>query len=89
MEVLKEAYNTKRQIIEEDKIKNIAESIKNTDISILLNSDNTMHLESTKGINYIRKAINIEVEKYINDKFPPNLVFNTLPLSENSCLLKI
>lgn len=89
MEILMEAYNTKRQFVENDNIKDIAETIKNTDISVFLNSDNTIHLESTRGIDYIRKVVNIEVDKWLNAKYPTNIVFNTLPLTEDTCILKI
>lgn len=91
MQKLKEAYNIKKQLVTKD-INELGDIIRtNSNIDINVNSDNTMYLESNCGIDFIKNNLDVGIMRWLNKNIesPINIVFNTLPISCNSCIVKI
>ena len=98
MNKLKEAYDIKKELISKD-IAELGEIIKdNTNINTVnINPDNTIYLESECGIDSIRNSLDLDVIKWINGTIkiggvinaPINMVYNTLPLTSNTCIIRI
>lgn len=92
MQKLKEAYELKKQLIYKD-INELGDILKeNSNIeTININSDNTIYLESNCGIDSIKDNLDEGIKKWIwvDQKIMRSIIFNTLPISNNSCIVKI
>ena len=90
--ILKEVYDIKRQLVSDDinKLGNILKENSNID-TIDVNPDNTIYLESKCGIDFIKDNLDEGIKKWllIEQQFMRNMVFNTLPISNNSCIVRI
>lgn len=91
MKKIKDAYDIKKQLIDKDinELGNILKKISNIE-TIDVNPDNTIYLESNCGVDSIKDSINEGIKRWvnINESIMYNMIFNTLPLSNNSCILK-
>ena len=92
MQKLKEAYNIKKQLISSD-INELGDILKeNSNIETIdVNSDNTIYLESNCGIDSIRDSLDESIKKwiYVDQKIMRSIIFNTLPITNNSCIVRI
>jgi hypothetical protein len=92
MTKLKEAYDIKKELVNSD-ISELSNILKEyTDINTInVNPDNTIYLESNCGMDSIKNSLNSGVVRWINKtiNIPINIIYNTLPLSNNSCILRI
>ena len=91
MERLKDAYTIKKQIL--NNINELGDILKeNNSIEIInINSDNTIYLESNSGIDSIKNDLDESIKKWVSVdiKVVRNMLLNTLPLSNNSCIVRI
>lgn len=92
MTKLKEAYDIKRQLINAD-ISELGDII-NTNLNINtinINPDNTIYLESNDEIDSITNDLDLSVLKWINRDIEAQIgmVYSTLPISNNSCIIRI
>ena len=92
MTKLKEVYNIKKELIVND-ITVLGNILKEyTDINTInINSDNTIYLESNCGIDSIKSSLDSGVVRWINRTIesPIGMVYNTLPISNNACIIRI
>lgn len=92
MEKLKEAYELKKQLVTSD-INELGNILKESSSikTINVNPDNTIYLESNCGIDSIKDDLDEGIRRWIwvDDKAIRNIVFITLPISSNSCIIKI
>ena len=91
MHKLKEAYEIKKQLVTSD-IGDLGDFLKESDNfkTIDINPDNTIYLESNCGIDSINNDLETSVVKWIKQTITlPGLICNILPLSNNSCIVKI
>lgn len=92
MQKLKEAYDIKKQLVTSDinELGNILKENSNID-TIDVNSDNTMYLESNCGMDSIKDDLDIGIRRWlkIDERGICNILLNTLPLSNNSCIVII
>lgn len=92
MNKLREIYDTKKQLITND-ITELGIILKeNSNINIVdINPDNTIYLESNCGVDSIRNILDSDIIKWINYNIeaPINMIYNTLPLSNTSCIIRI
>ena len=91
MHKLKEAYDIKKQLINND-INELGSILKeNYNIeTININPDNTRYLESNCGMDSINNDLESGIVKWIKQSIAlPDLICNVLPLSNNSCIVKI
>ena len=91
MQKLKNIYNIKKQFTNNiytigDILKSI-NSIQRVDI----HPDNTIYLESNCGMDSIKENVNESIKNLIgsDQHIIYEAVFNTLPLSNNSCIIRI
>lgn len=93
MKKLKEVYDIKKELIISNDINKLSNILKeNIDIeTINLNSDNTIYIESECGIDSIRNILDSSVTRWVNRNIeaPIGMVYSTLPLSSNSCIIRI
>jgi len=92
MEKLKEAYEYKKKVIT-DGIEGIGKSLeKESEFDeVRINEDNTLYLESNSGLEKIKELLTLGAkEAWLNSSFgiPASMIFNTLPLNTNSCIVK-
>jgi len=91
MSKLKEAYDIRKELISKDitKLGNILKKNNNIE-TININPDNTIYLESECGIDSIKNTLDLSVQKLVNRKInaPINMVYNTLPLTNNTCIIR-
>ena len=91
MDKLKEAYNIKKQLVNNDisELGNILKENSNIE-TINVNSDNTIYLESNCGIDSIKNDLDEGIKRWIwvDNKVIRSIIFNTLPISNNSCIIK-
>lgn len=92
MQKLKEAYIIKKHL----SISNISELgdiLKNHSNlnTIDINPDNTIYVESDCGMDSIKNSVDEGMVEWVkrNVKCPINMIYNTLPISSNSCIVKI
>ena len=92
MQKLKEAYTIKEQLIVCN-INELGDILKeNSNIeTININPDNTIYLESNCGIDSIKNNIEIGIMKWVNQNIevPISMIYNALPISNNSCIVRI
>ena len=92
MQKLKEAYELKKQLVTSDinELGNILKEDSNIE-TIDVNSDNTIYLESNCGIDFIKDKLDAGIKKWLlNDQqIMYSIIYNTLPISNNSCIVKI
>lgn len=92
MRNLKKAYEFKKELVTKDisELGNILKQDSKID-TIDINSDNTIYLESDCGIDSIRNNLNKGIEKLISvdDKLLCSVIYNILPISNNSCIVRI
>ena len=93
MQKLKELYDIKKQLVAND-INELGNILKeNTNIeTINVNPDNTIYLESNCGVDSIRNDLNVSVKKLLcvdDHSVIHNFIFNALPLTNNSCIIRI
>ena len=94
MKKLKEAYDVKKQLVATtNSINELGELLKNNSNipNIDINSDNTMYLESNCGIDSIKDTLDTNIAAWINRniEFPISMIYNVLPLSNESCIVRI
>jgi hypothetical protein len=94
MKELKEAYDIKKELMMTKDMNELGDILKQQpDINSLnVNSDNTIYVESDKGISSIKKSIQDIVPTWINllnQNLPIDMIINTLPLTPNTCIIKI
>ena len=92
MQKLKEVYDIKKHLITIDinELGNILEENSNIEI-VNINPDNTIYLESNCGMDSIKDCLETGIMKWVNLNigFPINMIYNTLPISNNSCIIRI
>ena len=91
MEKLKKAYDIKRQMISDiNELGNVLKE-NNSIETININPDNTIYLESNSGIDSIKNNLDESIRKMImiEEKVIRSMILNTLPLSNNSCIVRI
>ena len=92
MQKLKEAYDIKKQMVTSDinELGNILKENSNIE-TINVNPDNTIYLESNCGIDSIKDCLESGIMKWVNLNIgaPINMIYNTLPISNNSCIVRI
>ena len=92
MTKLKEAYDIKKELVNSD-INELSNILKEyTDINTInVNPDNTIYVESNCGMDSIKNSINSGVIRWINKTIeaPICMIYNTLPLSTNACIIRI
>ena len=92
MQKLKNVYDIKRQLVVTD-INGLGNILKECiDIrTINVNSDNTIYVESNCGIDSIRNSLDEGIKRFVNvnESIMCSMIFNTLPISNNSCIIRI
>lgn len=91
MQKLKEAYDIKKRLVTSDinELGNILKEDSNIE-TIDINSDNTIYLESNCGMDSIKNDVDEGIIKWIKQTIAlPDLICNVLPLSNNSCIIRI
>jgi len=93
MEKLRQAYDMKKNIIENGDMLELEKALKkspNID-NVNVNSDGTMRLESNSGMDSLNCAVENTVLNWIKQelKFPVSIICNTLPINHNACILKV
>lgn len=91
MEKLKKAYDIKRQMISDiNELGNVLKE-NNSIETININPDNTIYLESNSGIDSIKNNLDESIKKMImiEERVIRSMILNTLPLSNNSCIVRI
>ena len=92
MKKLKKAYDFKKQLTGNN-INELGNLLKNEDNveTIDINTDNTIYLTSNCGIDVITRSIEDGIAKWLNQntEVPINMICNILPISNNSCIIKI
>lgn len=91
MQKLKEVYDIKKQLVDKNinELGNIIKENSNIE-TININPDNTMYLESNCGLDSIKNSLESGVKIWINNPLAcANIIFNTLPLYNNSCIVRI
>lgn len=91
MQKLREVYEIKKQLVVSD-INVLSNILKeNSTIEVInVNPDNTMYLESTCGIDSINNDLETGIIKWIKQTVAlPDMICNVLPLSNNSCIVRI
>ena len=91
MQKLKEIYEIKKQLVNED-ITKLGDILKeNSNINTIdVNSDNTIYLESNCGLDSIKDVFESEVRcGFKMFEAPFNRIYNILPISNNSCIIRI
>lgn len=92
MKTLKEAYNIKKQLITTDitELGDILKEDSNIE-TINVNSDNTLYLESNCGTDSIKNILDTGVIKWVNKniEIPISMIYNMLPISNNSYIIRI
>lgn len=92
MQKLKEAYDIKKQLVTSDisELGNILKENSNIE-TISVNSDNTIYLESNCGIDSIKSNLELGIIRWVNRNIeaPINMIYNALPISGNSCIVRI
>lgn len=92
MQKLKQVYNIKKELVTTDinELGNILKENSNIE-TINVNPDNTIYLESNCGIDSIINSLELSVIRLINISIeaPVNMIYNTLPISNNSCIIRI
>jgi hypothetical protein len=92
MTKLKEVYNIKKQLITTD-INELGDILKeNSNIdTININTDNTIYLESNCGMDSIKDILNLNIIKWANCNIeaPVSMLYNALPITNNSCIVRI
>ena len=92
MKHLKEAYDIKKELVTKD-ITELGNILKedSTIETININPDNTLYLESSCGMESIKSNLECGVKRFINRNInaPYNMIYNTLPITNNSCIIRI
>ena len=93
MQKLKEAYEIKKQLVTSDmnKLGNILKEDSNIE-TVDVNSDNTIYVESNCGIDSIKNSLDKGITRILCiDEYNiiRKFIFNALPLSGNSCIIRI
>jgi hypothetical protein len=94
MHKLKEAYNIKKEILKD--ITNLSvfgDCLKeNSNLKTIdINPDNTIYLESECGVDSIKHDLDEGIKKWLqfDEYYKRNIIFNVLPLTNNSCIVRI
>lgn len=92
MEKLKEAYEYKKRLVTNG-IEEIGAVLKEQPdfLEVKTNEDNTLYLESNSGLERIKELLTVGAnEAWNNPSFgiPVSMIFNALPLTNNSCIVK-
>ena len=92
MEKLKKVYEYKKKVIT-DGIEGIGKNLEERSEldKVRINEDNTLYLESNSGLDRVKGLLTLGTEEaWCNPSFgiPVSMIFNTLPLSANSCIVK-
>ena len=92
MKKLKEAYDIKKQLVTSN-INELGDILKEYSSieTINVNSDNTIYLESNCGMDSIKNNLELGVIKWVNKNIesPISMIYNTLPITNNSCIVRI
>ena len=93
MTELKKAYDLKKQLVTSN-MNELGDILKeNSNIeTINVNPDNTIYLESDCGVDSIKNNLDEGIKKWLwtdDHSIIRKLIFNALPLSDNSCIIKI
>ena len=91
MQKLKEVYDIKKQLVTSDitELGDILKENSNID-TVEINPDNTIYLESNCGVDSIKDNLNEAAGRWLwVDNIISRMIFCTLPLSNNSCIVKI
>lgn len=92
MQKLKEAYEIKKQLVISDinELGTILKENSNID-TINVNSDNTIYLESNCGMDSIKNSLELGIIRWVNISMeaPITMIYNTLPITCNSCIVRI
>lgn len=93
MQKLKEAYSIKKDLIVNSDINELGTILKNNSNinTININPDNTIYVESNSGLDSIKETLELGVMQWVNRKIsvPIGMIYNTLPITSNACILKI
>jgi translation initiation factor 2 alpha subunit (eIF-2alpha) len=93
MKTLREVYDIKKDIIVSGSINDIGDILKqNPNINnVHVNSDNTIYVESNEGVDSIKESVELSMLEWINKNinYPVSMILNTLPLTRNSCMVKV
>lgn len=92
MEKLKKVYEYKKKVITGG-IEVIGKSLEGRSEldKVRVNEDNTLYLESNSGLDKVKELLTLGTEEaWCNPSFgiPLSTIFNTLPLSTNSYIIK-
>lgn len=93
MKTLREVYDIKKDIIVSGSMNDIGDILKqNPNINnVHVNSDNTIYVESNEGVDSIKESVELSMLEWINKNinYPVSMILNTLPLTRNSCMVKV
>lgn len=92
MQKLKKAYDIKKQLVTSDinELGNILKENSNIE-TIDVNSDNTIYLESNCGLDSIKDDLDEGIRKWlwVDEHIMRKIIFNTLPIGNNSCIIRV
>ena len=93
MQKLHEAYDTKKTLYNNNSINDFGEILRNNSEidTVNINPDNTIYIESKCKIDSMIPFFELSIMKVLNNNvsFPINMIFNTLPINDNICILHI
>lgn len=92
MNKLKQAYETRRDLLSNNNISNLEEILKNDPniVSTNVYKDNTMYIESN-NLDSLINSVEDGVLKWLqqNIAYPIEMAYNILPITQKACIFKI
>lgn len=85
---LDQIYDLKKELINNDKLNNIIKENQNFN-NIKLNPDNSIYIECNSEKDNIIEIIDNCIGKIINNPLYINMIYNVLPIGNNSYIIKI
>lgn len=90
---LKKIYDIKREFATRSDINDLTDMIKTNDptLNVETGSDRSIIINTENGLDSVTESVDKSIVAWAGYEipFPINLIYNLLPLSNSSCLLKI